>query len=107
MPFAPKVVSYNDANRKVAILCNHQRTVPKGFEAQMGKLEDKYELLKKQLRELQDMLKRAKAGKKVKVKSGSDDPEVKKAEAHLTTKQPSVEQLHNKISSWYYSAFSL
>jgi len=29
---------YDDANREVAILCNHQRTVPKSFEATFEKL---------------------------------------------------------------------
>lgn len=36
-----KVVAFNAANRAVAILCNHQRTVSKGHEASVGKIEDK------------------------------------------------------------------
>lgn len=36
-----KVKQYNDANREVAILCNHKRTVAKGHEGQMEKLGDK------------------------------------------------------------------
>jgi len=32
------VLSYNRANRAVAILCNHQRAVPKGFDKQMENL---------------------------------------------------------------------
>ncbi|ODQ68297.1 putative DNA topoisomerase [Nadsonia fulvescens var. elongata DSM 6958] len=36
-----KVVAYNAANRTVAILCNHQRTVAKTHEASVGKIEDK------------------------------------------------------------------
>ena len=36
-----KVKDYNDANRRVAILCNHKRTVAAGHENQMEKLEDK------------------------------------------------------------------
>ena len=32
---------YNDCNRKVAILCNHKRTVGAGHEAQMEKMSDK------------------------------------------------------------------
>lgn len=35
-----KVVSFNAANREVAILCNHQRTVAKTHEASVGKIED-------------------------------------------------------------------
>ncbi|KAK3698608.1 hypothetical protein QZH41_014588, partial [Actinostola sp. cb2023] len=36
-----KVLSYNRANRAVAILCNHQRTVPKTFEKSMSNLQEK------------------------------------------------------------------
>jgi len=35
-----KVKLYNDCNRKVAILCNHKRTVGAGHEAQMEKMSD-------------------------------------------------------------------
>jgi DNA topoisomerase-1 len=38
---AEKVLAYNRANREVAILCNHQRAVPKGHGQQMEKLNDK------------------------------------------------------------------
>lgn len=38
---AEKVVKFNAANRTVAILCNHQRTVGKGHEASMQKIQDK------------------------------------------------------------------
>jgi DNA topoisomerase-1 len=33
--------AYNKANRMVAILCNHQRTVPKTHDASMAKMKDK------------------------------------------------------------------
>ncbi|KAA8905330.1 hypothetical protein TRICI_005326 [Trichomonascus ciferrii] len=36
-----KVVAFNAANRTVAILCNHQRSVAKGHEASVGKIEDR------------------------------------------------------------------
>lgn len=36
-----KFKAYNDANRDVAIFCNHKRTVGAGHSTQMGKLEDK------------------------------------------------------------------
>jgi DNA topoisomerase-1 len=35
---AEKIKLYNDCNRKVAILCNHKRTVGAGHEAQMEKI---------------------------------------------------------------------
>ena len=38
-----KVAVYTKANRVVAILCNHQRSVPKGHEGQMKKLIDRLE----------------------------------------------------------------
>jgi len=36
-----KVLAYNRANRQVALLCNHQRSVPKSFEKSMGTLKAK------------------------------------------------------------------
>jgi DNA topoisomerase I len=39
-----KILAYNRANRQVAILCNHQRSVPKAHTAQMGKIQDKVQL---------------------------------------------------------------
>lgn len=44
--------SYNTANAKVAILCNHQKAVSKGYEDSMNKLMDKIKELKKKLKEL-------------------------------------------------------
>ena len=38
---AEKILSYNRANREVAVLCNHQRAVSKGHSSQMSKLTDK------------------------------------------------------------------
>ena len=39
---AEKLVMYNKANRDVAILCNHQKTVSKGYQDGMDKMmEDK------------------------------------------------------------------
>jgi DNA topoisomerase-1 len=39
-----KIKVYNDCNRKVAILCNHKRTVGAGHEAQMEKMGDRVSL---------------------------------------------------------------
>ena len=36
-----KILAYNRANRQVAILCNHQRSVSKGHSSQIGKINDK------------------------------------------------------------------
>jgi DNA topoisomerase I len=43
-----RVKDYNDANRKVAILCNHKRTVAAGHEGQMEKLGDRVKGVKYQ-----------------------------------------------------------
>ncbi|KAK0617958.1 hypothetical protein B0T17DRAFT_591888 [Bombardia bombarda] len=43
-----KIKLYNDCNRKVAILCNHKRTVGAGHEVQMEKLGDRIKGLKYQ-----------------------------------------------------------
>jgi len=40
-PVAAKFLAYNRANRAVAILCNHQRAVPKNFDKQMENLQSK------------------------------------------------------------------
>merc|ERR550517_1481794 len=41
-----KVLSYNRANRAVAVLCNHQRAVPKTHEKSMGNLNAKIDAKK-------------------------------------------------------------
>ncbi|WVQ90868.1 hypothetical protein IAS59_004653 [Cryptococcus gattii] len=45
---AEKIAAYNTANRDVAILCNHQKSVSKGFEGSFAKAEDKIRALKYQ-----------------------------------------------------------
>jgi len=40
-PVAAKLLAYNRANRTVAVLCNHQRAVPKNFSKQMENLQAK------------------------------------------------------------------
>eukprot|EP00629_Pelagomonadales_sp_RCC1024_P008341 CAMPEP_0119295262 /NCGR_PEP_ID=MMETSP1329-20130426/49461_1 /TAXON_ID=114041 /ORGANISM="Genus nov. species nov., Strain RCC1024" /LENGTH=747 /DNA_ID=CAMNT_0007296173 /DNA_START=161 /DNA_END=2401 /DNA_ORIENTATION=- len=60
---AEKVVAYNEANRKVAILCNHQRTVSASAATNLGNQADLLEQLKDQRRELQKLLAAVKAGK--------------------------------------------
>ena len=49
-----KVLRYNAANREVAILCNHQKTVSKAAETMFESLNEKLETLKSQSRELLD-----------------------------------------------------
>ena len=49
---AEKVVEYNSANREVAILCNHQRSVSKAQETQLESIGAKIATLKKQRKQL-------------------------------------------------------
>ncbi|XP_068635476.1 DNA topoisomerase 1 beta-like isoform X2 [Aristolochia californica] len=58
-----KIKIYQTANREVAIICNHQRTVSKTHDAQMARLDEKIAELKRGLEELNVDLGRAKKGK--------------------------------------------
>ncbi|GAA6049722.1 hypothetical protein JCM3770_004427 [Rhodotorula araucariae] len=53
---ADKLLAYNRANRLVAVLCNHQRSVSKGHTAAMEKLIDKIRALKYQRMKLRKQL---------------------------------------------------
>ncbi|XP_052438613.1 DNA topoisomerase I, mitochondrial isoform X2 [Carassius gibelio] len=57
---AEKLLSYNRANRAVAILCNHQRAPPKTFEQSMANLQAKIDSRKEQLDLAKKELKQAK-----------------------------------------------
>ncbi|XP_018429922.1 PREDICTED: DNA topoisomerase I, mitochondrial-like [Nanorana parkeri] len=59
-----KILSYNRANRAVALLCNHQRAPPKTFEKSMQNLQAKIDAKEEQLKEAKKELKRAKADHK-------------------------------------------
>ncbi|XP_053105103.1 DNA topoisomerase I, mitochondrial isoform X3 [Hemicordylus capensis] len=63
---AAKLLSYNRANRAVAVLCNHQRATPKTFEKSMQNLQAKIDAKKNQLVDAKVELKRAKADHKAK-----------------------------------------
>ncbi|KAG7229838.1 hypothetical protein INR49_012487 [Caranx melampygus] len=67
---AEKMLSYNRANRAVAILCNHQRAPPKTFEQSMANLQAKIDSRKEQLALAKTELKQAK--KEAKSKGSSD-----------------------------------
>ena len=69
-----KSVVYNRANREVAILCNHQRSVPKAHEAQLEKMQDKRDQYAAQVKELTEHAKFLKSGKKNKKASASNLP---------------------------------
>ncbi|XP_043919548.1 DNA topoisomerase 1-like [Protopterus annectens] len=60
-----KPLSYNRANRAVAILCNHQRAPPKTFEKSMQNLHEMLDAKNEQLAEAIRELKSAKTEAKV------------------------------------------
>lgn len=47
---------YNNANREVAILCNHQRSIPKQHVTTMSKIKKQIELLKEDIKEYTEYL---------------------------------------------------
>ncbi|XP_073433453.1 DNA topoisomerase I, mitochondrial isoform X2 [Dendrobates tinctorius] len=63
---AAKILSYNRANRAVALLCNHQRALPKTFEKSMQNLQAKIDAKELQVKEAKKELKKAKADHKEK-----------------------------------------
>ena len=84
MTLDQKVADYNRANKAVAILCNHQKTVSKGHGAQMDKMKGKLDDINKEAKAARVDLKAVKAGTYVK-KEGK--------------KMPGEEQLKKKIAT--------
>ena len=80
-PLAEKVSEYNRANREVAILCNHQKTVSGGQLRTLGELRDKIEALKGQLAALRAA--RAKGGKPLPLKRDAEVVEDLQLVEHL------------------------
>ncbi|KAK5116275.1 hypothetical protein LTR85_009247 [Meristemomyces frigidus] len=83
-----RVKDYNDANRKVAILCNHKRTVAAGHDAQMEKMEDRINglryqqyRLKQQMLDLEPKLKKKRGEAYFALPEGIDDEWVKEYQA--------------------------
>ncbi|KAL2085452.1 hypothetical protein ACEWY4_018772 [Coilia grayii] len=64
MTLEEKILSYNRANRAVAILCNHQRAAPKTFEKSMQLLQEKIQKKKEQIEAAKKELKTAKKAHK-------------------------------------------
>ncbi|KAF8774695.1 DNA topoisomerase 1 like protein [Argiope bruennichi] len=60
MSIPEKILAYNRANRAVAILCNHQRAVPKGFSKSMENLKAKIDDKNAQIKEMKKEVKAAK-----------------------------------------------
>uniref|UniRef100_A0AAY4CYN0 DNA topoisomerase I n=1 Tax=Denticeps clupeoides TaxID=299321 RepID=A0AAY4CYN0_9TELE len=84
-----KILSYNRANRAVAILCNHQRAPPKTFEKSMQTLQTKIDAKKDQLSDARRELKSAKADAKVR-----RDEKSKRA---VEAKKKAVERIEEQL----------
>uniref|UniRef100_A0A2D4HCD7 DNA topoisomerase I n=1 Tax=Micrurus lemniscatus lemniscatus TaxID=129467 RepID=A0A2D4HCD7_MICLE len=68
---AAKLLSYNRANRAVAVLCNHQRATPKTYEKSMKNLQAKIDARKDQLANAKARLRKARAEHKCKKETKS------------------------------------
>lgn len=60
MNLPERMLAYNRANRSVALLCNHQRAVPKTFDKQMENLSEKIKDKKASIKEVKKQYKEAK-----------------------------------------------
>jgi DNA topoisomerase-1 len=89
MTVPEKMLAYNRANRKVAILCNHQRAVPKTHEKSMenldGKIAEKSKELKATKRELKDC-RNSKEKEKLEKKRDRIKDQLKRLEIQKTDK---------------------
>lgn len=97
-----KVNFYNAANRAVAILCNHQRTVPKGHEAAVGKLREQIEALKDDREEIEDWIAEEEGGKKAK----KEDKAARGAreEARAERRQARLDKVRAELRTKYEKA---
>ncbi|CAJ1051333.1 DNA topoisomerase 1 [Xyrichtys novacula] len=84
-----KILSYNRANRAVAILCNHQRAPPKTFEKSMQNLQAKIDAKRDQLSDAKRELKSSKADAKVR-----RDEKSKKA---VESKKKAVQRIEEQL----------
>ncbi|KAI9720062.1 MAG: hypothetical protein M1812_003189 [Candelaria pacifica] len=89
-----KIKDYNDANRKVAILCNHKRTVNAGHAGQMEKMTDRIKGLKYQkwrvkhmMLDLEPKLKKKRGAEFFELDEDIDEDWVKEHQAFLVQEQ--------------------
>nr|XP_003223976.2 PREDICTED: DNA topoisomerase I, mitochondrial [Anolis carolinensis] len=87
---AAKLLSYNRANRAVAILCNHQRATPKTFEKSMKNLQAKIDCKIDQLQDAEKELKRAQAECRAKKDA--------KSKAALEKKKQRIEKIEEQLA---------
>lgn len=88
-----KLAFYNEANKQVAILCNHQKTVSKTFDVSIGKHKLKIDDMKEYLDQLKSHLKDVKKGKK-----GLDEEKVRKEVEKKLKEDGNQDNLKNPIA---------
>ena len=98
-----KVNFYNKANKDVAVMCNHQRTVPKNYNAKSEQMQKDLEEHQKYLEELRDYVKNFKKCKN-KYKDSKTDlikkvfpPNKEKAETLLKNLEEKVKKKDLKL----------
>ena len=89
-----KVLSYNRANRAVAVLCNHQRAVPKTHDKSMAAIREKIEAKKEVVAKAEKEFKAAKKS----YKSGGSASEKALMEKKKKAVERAMEQL-NKLET--------
>ncbi|XP_071409117.1 DNA topoisomerase I, mitochondrial [Pithys albifrons albifrons] len=87
---AGKLLSYNRANRAVAVLCNHQRSVPKTFAKSMEILQAKIDAKKKQVEEAQQEVKKA--------EDEFEDTKDAKAQVNMEKKKKLLKRLEEQLA---------
>ena len=99
-----KIAYYNEANRQVAIMCNHQRTVPKTYTVKSEQMTIVLNEHKKYLEELRDYVKNFKKSKN-KYKDSKTDiikkvfpTNKEKAENALKSLEDKVEKMSMKLN---------
>lgn len=85
-----KLLSYNRANRAVAVLCNHQRAAPKNFSKQMENLQNKIDDKKAAIKEAKKNVKDAKADYKA--------TKTEKAKQALTKRKTQLQRLEEQLT---------
>ncbi|CAF1070161.1 unnamed protein product [Adineta steineri] len=91
-----KLLAYNRANRQVALLCNHQRAVPKTYEKSMETLKAKIDAKKSEVDEQKSEYKRASIEYKD-TKSQSAQKKKEQAEKKLQRSEEALKKLEVQV----------
>jgi len=93
-----KILFFQRASVQVAVLCNHQRTVPKTHSVQVEKLESAIKEAEEEIEELKAHIKRIKSGKEAKErKKGADGEPLKAFPNSVESSEKRIEALKERI----------